>query len=151
VHALPPSPTSSNEHLRRVSSCEFEPSILLEHINEMTKALSELNQSKRDSLQQLSNSQFLEASFLENNDEPWMLPTDPARKKSTSSIKKDVTFVISTVDNEEKAKEAALDLEEEVEMLFPPSRNLLVKLVIVLGVNGLAAAAILASCLLLLS
>jgi hypothetical protein len=110
---------------RAVSNDEyFQPNVLLQHVDEMTRALNELSKSQ----------DVMERS---GHDEVWMLPSSTSSEKKSVTIVDKPTAVILKEEECAKAKEAA-QVESgivEQEVLVAPDRNICMTLLFVLLAN----------------
>lgn len=112
----------------------FQPNIFLQHVDEMTRVLSELSHgAQHDVVERVGP------------DEVWMLPSNPAGEKKSVTIDVEPTVVIFNKKEENaKAKEAAqqIDSGEVQEELEPADMSIGLKLIFVLLANGCVALAL---------
>jgi hypothetical protein len=110
----------------------FQPNAFLQHLDEMTKALSELSQSR----------DVLERSGY---DEVWMLPSQAKSEKNSVTIADGPAAVFSNKDECAKAKEAAQvesgEVEQE-ELVSLDRSNLRTRLLFVVLANCCAGLAV---------
>lgn len=112
----------------------FQPNIFLQHVDEMTRVLSELSHgAQHDVVERVGP------------DEVWMLPSNPAGEKKLVTIDVEPTVVIFNKKEENaKAKEAAQQLDSGgvQEELEPADMSIGLKLIFVLLANGCVALAL---------
>jgi hypothetical protein len=110
----------------------FKPNTFLQHLDEMTKALSELSQSR----------DVVERSGY---DEVWMLPSNTKSEKKSVTIADEPAAVSFNKDKCAKAKEAAQvesGVVEQEELVSSDRSNFLTRLLFVLFANCTAGLAV---------